>query len=65
MSLFSKTEEQGAQTQIHCATAPDVVPGADDADCAVDRTSTEARDDAAAMRLWEQTEQVVAEASAK
>ena len=45
--------------------APDVVPGAYYADCAVDRTSTEARDDAAAMRLWEQTEQVVAEASAK
>ncbi|HUR13450.1 MAG TPA: SDR family NAD(P)-dependent oxidoreductase, partial [Mycobacteriales bacterium] len=49
------TPEQGAQTSLHCATAALPVSGGYYEQCAVREPSADARDSAAAARLWEQT----------
>jgi len=51
---------QGAQTAIHCATAPDVRGGAYYERCAITRPSADARDADAAARLWEQSQEWLA-----
>jgi retinol dehydrogenase 12 len=48
------TPEQGAQTTVHCATAPDLPSGYYRA-CAPARPSDETRDAAVAARLWDET----------
>ena len=55
---FSKTPEEGAQTQLHCALAPsaELVPGAYYSDCAVSKTLKWALDEELARKLWEVSE---------
>lgn len=54
--VFLKSPEEGAQTQIHCATAPRLPGGTYYEECAPAEFSTEARDIAVAARLWSETE---------
>lgn len=54
--LFLKSPEEGAQTQIHCATAPGIAGGLYYDDCAPAEVSAESQDLAVAERLWVQTE---------
>ena len=49
------TPEQGAQTTLHCATAPDLVSGGYYQRCALTEPSADAQDAAAADALWERT----------
>jgi NAD(P)-dependent dehydrogenase (short-subunit alcohol dehydrogenase family) len=51
--------EQGAQTTLHCATAPDLPSGYYRA-CAAAQPSEEAADRAAAARLWDETQRWLA-----
>lgn len=55
---FFRTPERGAETTIHLATSPDVqaVSGAYFANCRPKTPSAAARDDVAALRLWELSE---------
>lgn len=53
--LFMSTAEEGAQTQIHCATAPQAEGGHYYKDCAIGETSPETRDEKSAGRLWQET----------
>jgi NAD(P)-dependent dehydrogenase (short-subunit alcohol dehydrogenase family) len=46
--------EEGAQTTLHCATAPDL-PSGYYRDCTITEPSAEARDSAVAARLWDAT----------
>jgi len=61
--LVFKTVEQGAATQVYAATHPDTatIEGQYLADCQVRTPSRQARDEAMARRLWEETEARVAE----
>ena len=54
--VFLKSPEEGAQTQIHCATAPRLPGGIYYEECAPAEFSTEALDVAVAARLWNETE---------
>ena len=54
-SLFQASPEEGSQTQIFCATAENSASGHYYVNCAVAEPSSEARDAAAAARLWQQT----------
>lgn len=55
-SLFLLTPDQGAQTQLHCATAPGI-PGARYYErCEEALPSSEVQDSAIAARLWQDTE---------
>jgi NAD(P)-dependent dehydrogenase (short-subunit alcohol dehydrogenase family) len=48
--------EQGARTTVHCATAPDLVPGGYYVRSVLTEPSDDAQDQAAAARLWVDTE---------
>jgi hypothetical protein len=58
---FAQTPEQGAQTQIYVASAPELdgITGGYWAKSAPATPSATAQDDAAAARLWEVSEQLV------
>ena len=53
--LFMSTAEEGAQTQIHCATSPQAEGGHYYFNCKIHQASEESRDKEAAGRLWRQT----------
>jgi len=54
-AFFLKAPEEGAQTQIHCATQPEVRGGLYYRDCKPARSSRDAEDARVAARLWEET----------
>jgi NAD(P)-dependent dehydrogenase (short-subunit alcohol dehydrogenase family) len=54
--FFLLTPEEGAQTQLHCATAPDAAGGLYYRNCAPAQPSADAQDSGAARRLWQQTQ---------
>jgi NAD(P)-dependent dehydrogenase (short-subunit alcohol dehydrogenase family) len=54
-ALFLKTPEEGAQTQLHCATAPGLEGGLYYDECAPTEVNPESNDTATAQRLWEET----------
>lgn len=51
--VFFKTPEQGAQTTIHCTLADDIESGTYYSDCKPKEVAEQAKDDAAAKKLWE------------
>lgn len=53
--LFMSTVEEGAQTQIHCATSQDALGGHYYQNCRVRETTADAQDEKAAGRLWLET----------
>lgn len=53
--FFLLTPEEGAQTQIHCATHAGLTGGLYYQKCTVSPSSTESQDAAVAARLWETT----------
>jgi NAD(P)-dependent dehydrogenase (short-subunit alcohol dehydrogenase family) len=61
--FFLLTPDEGAQTQIHCATAAQLPGGQYFRDCAPAFASGEALDAQVASRLWNETQAWVAEAS--
>lgn len=54
--LFMSTAEEGAQTQIHCATSPNAEGGHYYVDCAIGQASAESEDQETAKRLWDSTQ---------
>lgn len=54
--FFLLTPEEGAQTQIHCATHPQLAGGLYYDKCRPAQPSTEAQDQGVAARLWNETE---------
>lgn len=54
--VFLKSPEEGAQTQIHCATAPGLPGGIYYEECAPAEVNPESNDSEVAKRLWEETE---------
>jgi retinol dehydrogenase 12 len=60
MKLFMLTNEQGARTTLHCATAPDVEDGAYYDKQKRKEASALAGDEALAKTLWERSEEWVA-----
>jgi retinol dehydrogenase-12 len=54
--LFMSTAEEGAQTQIHCATSPQARGGHYYLHCAVSEASSDTQDDEVAQRLWQVTQ---------
>jgi len=54
--FFLLTPEEGAQTQLHCATHPQLAGGLYYDKCRPARASAEAGDEAVGARLWEETE---------
>ena len=59
-SLVLLKPAQGAQTAIHCASAPNIRGGSYYERCAVSRPSADALDPLAAARLWEQSQDWIA-----
>ena len=55
-AFFLLTPEEGAQTQIHCATQPRLAGGLYYDKCRPGRASAETRDTVVAARLWEETQ---------
>jgi NAD(P)-dependent dehydrogenase (short-subunit alcohol dehydrogenase family) len=55
-AFFLKTPEEGAQTQIHCATYPRLAGGLYYAECQPAETRKDARDTGVAARLWADTQ---------
>jgi len=55
--LFMSTAEEGAQTQIHCATSPQAEGGHYYLDCEISEASSDSRDGEVAKRLWRETEE--------
>jgi len=53
--LFMSTAEEGAQTQILCATSPRAKGGHYYVNCAVSEASPDTRDEGTARRLWQMT----------
>jgi NAD(P)-dependent dehydrogenase (short-subunit alcohol dehydrogenase family) len=53
--LFQASPEEGAQTQIFCATAKNAASGHYFVNCAAAEPSPETRDAAVAARLWQET----------
>lgn len=53
--VFLKSPEEGAQTQIHCATAPGLPGGIYYEECAPGEVSPESNDAEVASRLWNET----------
>lgn len=53
--LFMSTAEEGAQTQIYCASSPTAAGGHHYQDCQIREPSPESRDREAAGRLWQET----------
>ncbi len=64
---FSLTPEQGARTSVYLCSSPEVegVTGKYFAKCKEKTPSAKARDEAAAARLWEVSEQLVEQAAAR
>jgi len=54
--FFLLTAEEGAQTQLHCATAPDAAGGLYYRNCRPAPPSADAQDAAVAARLWQRTQ---------
>lgn len=65
VGLFMKSPEQGAATSLYVATAPDLegVSGRYYASCKEKTPSSAARDDAAAARLWQVSQEMTGLAS--
>ena len=59
-SLFMLSPEEGAQTQIMCATTPDLLGGRYYRNCKQAMASADLQDDAVAQRLWDETQQWLA-----
>jgi len=55
-AFFLKTPEEGAQTQIHCATYPRLPGGLYYMDCRPAEASKDAEDAGVSARLWAETE---------
>lgn len=55
--LFMSTAEEGAQTQIHCATSPEAEGGHYYFNCEISKASPDTEDGEAAQRLWRETEE--------
>ena len=55
-AFFLKTPEEGAQTQIHCATYPRLPGGLYYEECQPSEASEDAADTEVAARLWAETE---------
>jgi NAD(P)-dependent dehydrogenase (short-subunit alcohol dehydrogenase family) len=55
-AFFLMTPEEGAQTQVYCATAPAAEGGLYYRNCKPAKPSTDAKDRAVAACLWDQTE---------
>ncbi len=55
--LFMSTAEEGAQTQLYCATSPGAAGGHYYVNCAVGEASPETEDKAVAGRLWGMTQE--------
>ncbi|MFK7733938.1 MAG: SDR family NAD(P)-dependent oxidoreductase [Pseudomonadales bacterium] len=53
--LFMASPEEGAQTQIHCATAPSAEGGRYYQECAEFEASADCTDQGASIRLWDET----------
>ncbi|MGI9289522.1 MAG: SDR family NAD(P)-dependent oxidoreductase [Pseudomonadales bacterium] len=53
--LFMSTAEEGAQTQIHCATSPQAKGGYYYFNCEISEASADSNDENAAERLWQET----------
>lgn len=51
--LLMATAEEGAQTQLHCATAPGLKSGQYYVNCAVSNASSDCADQTAALRVWD------------
>ena len=62
-AIAMKSVPQGAATQCYVSAHPDVatINGQYFADCNVARSSSDGRDEAMAERLWEVTEEIVAQ----
>lgn len=58
------TAEEGAQTSLYCATAPDAVGGQYFQQCRPRLSSADSQDSAVSSRLWEQTAGWVAQLQA-
>ncbi len=60
--IFARTPAKGAETSIYLASSPEVekVSGEYFFDCKVKKPTRAARDDAAARRLWDESERLVA-----
>ncbi|MEH6568216.1 MAG: SDR family NAD(P)-dependent oxidoreductase [Halioglobus sp.] len=54
--LFMATAEEGAQTQIHCATSAEAQSGQYYVNCEIAKASEDTGDAEAAGRLWKETE---------
>lgn len=54
-AIFLLTPEEGAQTTLVCATAPEAVGGAYYRSCRVARASADSHDAAVSRRLWDET----------
>jgi hypothetical protein len=54
-AFFLKTPEEGAQTQIHCATYPRLPGGPYYVECSAVEPSADARNAQVAARLWTET----------
>lgn len=54
--LFMANAQEGAQTQVYCATSPEAKSGTYYVNCSAARASTESEDAEAARRLWEETQ---------
>ncbi len=54
--FFLLTPEEGAQTQLHCATAPDAAGGRYYRNCRPAPASADTQDATVAARLWQQTQ---------
>jgi len=54
-AFFLKTPEEGAQTQIHCATCPGLPGGPYHVECHAAEPSEDARNAQVAARLWTET----------
>jgi NAD(P)-dependent dehydrogenase (short-subunit alcohol dehydrogenase family) len=55
-AFFLLTPDEGAQTQIHCATRPGLVGGLYYRDCQPTQASTESGDATVASQLWDETQ---------
>jgi len=55
--LFMSTPEEGAQTQLYCATSPEAVGGYYYVNCAIGQASENSNDRATAKRLWDSTQE--------
>lgn len=55
--LFMSTAEEGAQTQLHCATSPQARGGYYYFNCAIGRASEDSNDEESASQLWQITQE--------